>query len=130
MNEWTKAWLKASGITLSALAIFAGVGIYEELYDKPVPKPHQYCLMWSGLIWSDEHKREYAGMSRNFREGTEQKIYVDRKPFGSLDGVRLEQYVNGQKNVLEERKPEINEEDTFLILQERAKLELPHRFKD
>lgn len=80
-------------------------------------------IQQSGLIWFDESRREYVGIPRNFRGGSEQKIYVDRKPFGSLDGVRLEQYVNGQKNVLKERKPEMNEEDTFFLLENIGKKE-------
>ncbi|HIJ14284.1 TPA: hypothetical protein HA371_06070 [Candidatus Woesearchaeota archaeon] len=122
MNEGTRIILKASGLSASVLAIFMGagigVGIYQDFYNKPIPKPHE-----RGLIWFDANKREYAGIPRDFREGSEQRIYVDRRPFGSLDGVRLEQWVNGQRNVLKERKPEMNEEDTFFLLENIAKKE-------
>lgn len=79
-----------------------------------------------GLIWQDEHKREYSGVLEFYLEGAEQKIYIDKYPFGSLDGIRIKVLPSsGNSYELLERKPLQNEEDTFRLLEYYAKREHP-----
>jgi|SRR3989344_4876689 len=80
-----------------------------------------------GACYIDNNdRREYIGKVRLFDSGAEQKVYVDRVPFGSLDGVRIRQWSRGGYLGLEElpeRKPEANEEDTFLVLEDYGRKE-------
>jgi hypothetical protein len=105
-------------LILACILFNKSEGVSEQ---KEAPRP--------GIVWSDESKREYAGMVRDFYRGAEQKFYIDRKPFGSLDGVRIKAHSDsGNSYDLKERQPETAEEDAFLILQDIAKREHPARF--
>ena len=79
-----------------------------------------------GAIYIDNNdRREYIGKARVFDSGAEQKVYVDRVPFGSLDGVRTRQWPrdNSRLEDLPERPPRENEEDTFLVLEDYGRKE-------
>lgn len=125
----SKKGVKALGFALAtAIALECAVLVFtngkkEDLETKTVESPK------TGLIWIDENKREYAGIVRYFHRGADQKIYVDRKPFGSLDGIRVKAYSdNGKTYNVDERQPELGEEDTFLLLEDYAKKEHPALF--
>jgi hypothetical protein len=112
------------GLAASVYTAALIFGVYM-VYDA-VRNPVKSSKPQTGLIWSDESKREYAGKVRIFSRGAERKIYVDRKPFGSLDGVRTELYTDsGLVNTIQEREPESAEVDTFNLLESYGKKEHP-----
>lgn len=80
-----------------------------------------------GLSYSDENRREYTGVPVYESDRIIQKVYVDRKPFGSLDGIVIKwAYINGQSGVQPERRPLYEENATFSVLEEYAKREHPN----
>lgn len=125
----SKKGVKALGLALAtaialecAVLVFTG-GRKDDLETKTA-EPQR-----SGLVWIDENKREYAGIVRYFHRGADQKFYVDRKPFGSLDGIKVKAYSdNGKTYEVDERQPELGEEDTFYLLEDYAKKEHPALF--
>src|SRR3990167_2207018 len=79
-----------------------------------------------GACYIDNNdRREYIGKVRIFDSGAEQKVYVDRIPFGSLDGIRTRQWPRDHFKLedLPERPPRENEEDTFLVLEDYGRKE-------
>jgi len=108
----------ATAIALECAVLVFTSGKKEELETKTIEQPR------TGLFYIDENKREYAGIVKYFYRGADQKIYIDRKPFGSLDGIRVKAYSdNGKTYDVNERKPELGEEDTFLLLEDIGKKE-------
>ena len=80
--------------------------------------PWEQRILSPGLIYKTDSVRKYTGIPRMFREGIEQKVYVDYKPFGSLDGVETKQWSNSREylGTLRARASFAGEEDAFLLL--------------
>lgn len=77
-----------------------------------------------GLVYYDKTQRQYAGKPRFYRGGAEQKVYVDKYPFGSLDGVITKQWSEqGHIGQLSERGPTSEETETFEMLEYYGKKE-------
>ncbi len=119
--------------TITSLACLAllGAGIKTWNWLREQNKDYYKKVQPIGLIYSDEKVREYAGIARIFKLGTEQEIYVDRKPFGSLDAVKTTQWSQSTNylGTLKERMPWPGEDEAFLILQELGKEEHPARYE-
>ena len=87
------------------------------------------CLLGGGFMMYDSFRREYATPLETFYKGADQKIFVDRKPFGSLDGVRVNAFTDcGSAYHVAERKSYLGEEVAFKTLEEIGKRECPARF--
>ena len=107
--------------------ITAGLSI---AYRNPTNKEYEFLqqpiIQRLGVIYIDNNdRREYIGKVRIFDSGAEQKVYVDRIPFGSLDGIRTRQWPRDHFKLedLPERPPRENEEDTFLVLEDYGRKE-------
>lgn len=99
---------------------------YRDSSDKKSEFLQPHTIQRPGVIYIDNRdRREYIGKARVFDSGAEQKVYVDRVPFGSLDGVRTRQWSrdNSKLEDLSERPPRESEEETFLVLEDYGRKE-------
>jgi hypothetical protein len=121
----SKRGLKALGLALAVGIAFEGA-ITLFTGGKTTQKYPMVEIQRPGGLFSTKEKREYLGALRTFYRGAEQKVYIDRAPFGSVDGVVTRLYSDsGRLPDLPERKPSSEEEETFLVLQDHTKREHP-----
>jgi len=103
-------------LTIGLVAGLVETQAIKFLSEKEIPREQK--ILRPGRIYETEFARKFVGVPRGFREGIEQKIFIDYTPFGSLDRIQTRQWSSDRSylGTLKARAPLAGEEDAFFLL--------------